>query len=123
MDHSLAINNLQIFVATLLREHVENFCVEFTVFSFFALLTGPISPFASLCCLLAGVFRGMVIKTELSLLSRIEVLPKGPTEDNDYDNDNHNENDSQNKIETMTKVAMTTMTLVRDRDGNADKED
>ena len=43
------------------EKNVLKVCVEITVLSFFAPLTGPISPCASLHCLLAGVFRGMAI--------------------------------------------------------------
>ena len=43
------------FVAALFGEHVVSACVEFAVFTLFALLSGPMSPLSSLACLLAGV--------------------------------------------------------------------
>ena len=47
VDHSLAMTKLQLFVATPSRKHVQ-VCVEFAIFSLFALLTGSIFPCSSL---------------------------------------------------------------------------
>ena len=46
--------NLQRFVATLFRGHVESVCAELAIFILFALLTGPISPVSPLSLVSPG---------------------------------------------------------------------